>query len=193
MICVFNVDRFYAQLGAFSIFVISHERWVKPGSNWIACSVNLMLTDFGPNWAFFFFFFSLFSVKKSKKRQGMCHLDDTVVFLYPAGAARVLYLTRFFFLSFFLSSSSSSSSSGNTSKAYISVMSWSISTRLGHKNPWPCPNLSYNQLGVKGHVGVTGVKKVISLKTLLLLQITGYGHVTHVHASAWPLLQKLWV
>ena len=43
------------------------------------------------------------------------------------------------------------------------------------------------------HVGVTEVKKVISLKTLLLLHMTGYGHVTHVHASAWPLLQKLWV
>ena len=121
---------------------------------------------------------------------------------YPVGVSdRVLYLTRFFFTlpaqpqgtvsySFLLSSSSSS---GNTSKTYISVMSWSISTRLGHKNPWPCPNLSYNQLGVKCHVGVTGVKKVISLKTLLLLQITGYSHVTHVHASAWPLLQNLWV
>ena len=80
MTCEFNVDRFYAQLGAFSIFVISHERGVKPGSNWISCSVNLMLTDFGPNWTFFFFFFFfLFSVKKSKKRQGMCHLDDTAL------------------------------------------------------------------------------------------------------------------
>ena len=137
---------------------------------------------------------------------------------YPVGVSdRVLYLTRFFFtlpaqqqgtvsysfltlpaqpqgtVSYSFLLSSSSSSSGNTSKTYISVMSWSISTRLGHKNPWPCPNLSYNQLGVKGHVGVTGVKKVISLKTLLLLQITGYSHVTHVHASAWPLLQNLWV
>ena len=122
---------------------------------------------------------------------------------YPVGVSdRVLYLTRFFFtlpaqpqgtVSYSFLLSSSSSSSGNTSKTYISVMSWSISTRLGHKNPWPCINLSYNQLGVKGHVGVTGVKKVISLKTLLLLQITGYSHVTHVHASAWPLLQNLWV
>ena len=102
----FNVDRFYAQLGAFSIFVISHERGVKPGSNWISCSVNLMLMDFRPNWAFFFFIFVIFGwgvkgqnrsnfkwwwsrarnlktevigVKKSKKRQGMCHLDDTAL------------------------------------------------------------------------------------------------------------------
>ena len=188
MICVFNVDRFYAQLGAFSIFVISHERWVKPGSNWIACSVNLMLTDFGPNWAFFFIFV-IFGQKVKKAAGYVSSRWHSCLSLPCRRSRRVLYLTRFFFLSFFLSSSSS----GNTSKAYISVMSWSISTRLGHKNPWPCPNLSYNQLGVKGHVGVTGVKKVISLKTLLLLQITGYGHVTHVHASAWPLLQKLWV
>ena len=45
MTCEFNVDRFYAQLGAFSIFVISQKR----------------------------------GVNKSKKRQGMCHLDDTAL------------------------------------------------------------------------------------------------------------------
>ena len=77
-----------------------------------------------------------------------------------------------------------------TSKTYISAMPWSISTKLVHLNPWSCPNLSYNQLGVKGHVGVIGFKKVISLKTVLLLQITGYGHVIHVHASAWPLYKS---
>ena len=281
-----------------------------------------------------FFLFSLFSVKKSKKRQGMCHLDDTVVFLYPAGAAavncillvtlpaqpqgtvsysfllsfflslpcrrsrRVLYLTRFFLhsrsLRLCISSVrflSSSSSSVNTSKSYISDMTWPILTRLGHKYRLTIPFMSHDQIRVKGHVGVTGVKKVIftknatsptdyrvwscdsctcisltpstkvmglkihpgsfgvtgvkkviftknatsptnyrvwscdsctyisltpstkvmglkihpgsfgvtgvkrsfSLKTLLLLQFTGYGHVTHVHASAWPPLQKLWV
>ena len=58
MTCEFNVDRFYAQLGAFSIFVISHEK----------------------------------GVKKSKKRQGMCHLDDTALSSsYPAArGGRVL-------------------------------------------------------------------------------------------------------
>ena len=66
-----------------------------------------------------------------------------------------------------------------------------ISTKLGHKNPWPMAFMSYDQNGVKGHVGVTGVKKVKNSKTLLLLQITGYDHVTHVYASAWPPLQKL--
>ena len=136
----------------------------------------------------------------------------------------------------------SSSSSVNTSKSYISDMTWPILTRLGHKYRLTIPFMSHDQIRVKGHVGVTGVKKVIftknatstdyrvrscdsctcisltpstkvmglkihpgsfgvtgvkkrsfSLKTLLLLQITGYGHVTHVHTSAWPPLQKLWV
>ena len=52
--------------------------------------------------------------------------------------------------------------------------------------------ISYDQSGVKGNRGVTGVKKVISLNTLLL-QIKGYGHVTNVYESAWHDLQKLWV
>ena len=42
-----------------------------------------------------------------------------------------------------------------------------------------------------GSFGVTGVKRSFSLKTLLLLQFTGYGHVTHVHASAWPPSTKV--
>ena len=190
-----------------------------------------------------------------------------------------------------VSSSSSSSSSVNTSKSYISDMTWPILTRLGHKYRLTIPFMSHDQIRVKVHIGVTGVKKVIftknatsptdyrvwscdsctcisltpstkvmglkihpgsfgvtgvkkviftknatsptnyrvwscdsctyisltpstkvmglkihpgsfgvtgvkrsfSLKTLLLLQFTGYGHVTHVHASAWRPLQKLWV
>ena len=83
------------------------------------------------------------------------------------------------------------SSSGNTSKTYIFDMPRPISTKLGHKNPWPMAFMSYDQNGVKGHVGVTGVKKVKNSKTLLLLQITWYDHVTHVYASTWPPLQKL--
>ena len=58
----FNVDRFYAQLGAFPIFVHSHDRGMKPGSNWISWPVYLMLTDFTPNWALFLF--SLFHTKE---------------------------------------------------------------------------------------------------------------------------------
>ena len=76
--------------------------------------------------------------------------------IYPAGSTgRVLYLTRFFFLSFFLSS-------GNTSKTYNFDMLWPISTRLGHKNHWHMAFMSYDHSGVQGHVGVTGVKKLIS-------------------------------
>ena len=108
-------------------------------------------------------------------------------YFYPAGVSgRVLYLTRFFLLLLLLLSSS-----GNTSKTYSFDMPWPISTKLGHKNPWLMAFMSLDQNGVKGHVGVTGVKKVKNLKMLLLLQITGYDHVTHVYASAWPLLQKL--
>ena len=81
-------------------------------------------------------------------------------------------------------------SSGNTSKTYSFDMPWPISTKLSHKNPWPMAFTSYDQNGVKGHVGVTGVKKVKNPKTPLL-QITGYDHVTHVYASAWQLLQKI--
>ena len=86
--------------------------------------------------------------------------------------------------------SSSSSSSVNTSKSYISDMTWPILTRLGHKYRLTIPFMWHNQIRVKGHVGVTGVKRSFSLKTLLLLQITGYGHVTHVHTSAWPLYKS---
>ena len=60
------------------IFVHSHDRGMKPGSNWISWPVNLMLTDFTPYWALFLF--SLFHMKEgSKKWQGMCHLDDTAL------------------------------------------------------------------------------------------------------------------
>ena len=65
---------------------------------------------------------------------------------------------------------------------------------------WSCDSCTYISLtpstkvmGLKihpGSFGVTGVKRSFSLKTLLLLQFTGYGHVTHVHASAWPPLYK---
>ena len=92
-----------------------------------------MLTDFWPNWAFFLF--SLFSVKKSKKRQGMCHLDDTAL------------SSSFFLLSQF--------------SAYNFNMPEPILTILGHNNPLQHRYMSHDQHGVKGHVGVTGVKKVI--------------------------------
>ena len=51
-----NVDRFYVQLGVFSIFVISHDIGMKSGSSWISWPRIFMLTDFTPNWALFFYF-----------------------------------------------------------------------------------------------------------------------------------------
>ena len=87
-----------------------------------------------------------------------CDFFPLSFFLYPAGVSgRVLYLTRFFLLLLL-------SSSGNTSKTYSFDMPWPISTKLGHKNPWPMAFMSYDQNGVKGHVGVTGVKKVKNSK-----------------------------
>ena len=47
---------------------------------------------------------------------------------------------------------------------YISDMPWPILTRLGHKYRLTIPFMSYVQIGVKCHVGVTGVKKVIFTK-----------------------------
>ena len=55
-------------------------------------------------------------------------------------------------------------SSVNISKSFISDMTWPILTRLGHKYRLTIPFMSYDQIGVKGHVGVTGVKKVIFTK-----------------------------
>ena len=55
-------------------------------------------------------------------------------------------------------------SSVNISKSYISDMTRPILTRLGHKYRLTIPFMSYDQIGVKGHVGVTGVKKVIFTK-----------------------------
>ena len=142
-------------------------------------------------------------------RQGLVSYSFLLSFFLKLGGFRLTYFflklggfrLTYFFLAISLpcrsirqgivSYSFLSSSSGNTSKTYSFDMPGPISTKLGHKNPWPMAFMSYDQNGVKGHVGVTGVKKVKNSKTLLLLQITGYDHVTHVYASAWPLLQKL--
>ena len=43
-------------------------------------------------------------------------------------------------------------------------MTGPILTRLGHKYRLTIPFMSYDQIGVKGHVEVTGVKKVIFTK-----------------------------
>ena len=43
-------------------------------------------------------------------------------------------------------------------------MTWPILTKLGHKYRLTTPIMSHDQIGVRGHVGVTGVKKVIFTK-----------------------------
>ena len=53
-------------------------------------------------------------------------------------------------------------SSVNISLTYISDMTWPILTRLGHKYQLTTPFMSHDQIGVKGHVGVIGFKKVYS-------------------------------
>ena len=50
-----NVDRFYAQLGVFSIFCISHDKWNLDQIESHDPRI-FMLTDFAPNWALFFYF-----------------------------------------------------------------------------------------------------------------------------------------
>ena len=55
-------------------------------------------------------------------------------------------------------------SSVNISLPYISDMTLPILTKLGHKYPLITPLMSHDQIWVRGHVGVTGVKKVIFTK-----------------------------
>ena len=55
-------------------------------------------------------------------------------------------------------------SSVNTSLTYISDITLPILTRLGHKYRLTTPFMSHDQIRVKGHVGVTGVKKIIFTK-----------------------------
>ena len=98
---------------------------------------------------------------------------------YPAGAAagscfllvssflpcrrsrRVLYLTCFF-VSFFLSFFLLSSSSGNTSFSHTSQHA--ILTKLGQSDRYLDHYSRTQDGGVRGHDGVTGVKKVIFTK-----------------------------
>ena len=81
---------------------------------------------------------------------------------YPAGdSGRVLYLTRFFFLSFFFLLSFFLLS-GNTSFSHTSLHP--ILTKLGHSDRYLDHYSGTDNDGVRGHDGVTGVKKVIFTK-----------------------------
>ena len=67
----------------------------------------------------------------------------------------------------------------------------SILTKLGLNDQYLDRYSHTNNGGVKGHDGVTGVKKVFSPKLLFFVQITWYDHVTHICSSARYPLQKL--
>ena len=43
-------------------------------------------------------------------------------------------------------------------------MTWPILTKLGNENRLTIPFMSHDQIGVKGHIGVIGFKKVIFAK-----------------------------
>ena len=73
---------------------------------------------------------------------------------------RVLYLTRFPFLSFFLEKSFFLS--GNTSFSHTSLHP--ILTKLGQSDRYLDHYSHTKDGGVRGHPGVTGVKKVIFTK-----------------------------
>ena len=61
---------------------------------------------------------------------------------------------------------------------------------LGHNNKSVNAHFWHDQLGVKGHVGVTGVKSPFSPKMLFLLQIKWYDDGTHIYIHQLDTLYK---
>ena len=93
----------------------------------------------------------------------VCFCFVLFLFCYPAGdSGRVLYLTRFFFLSSFFFLLSFFLLSGNTSFSHTSLHP--ILTKLGHSDRYLDHYSGTDNDGVRGHDGVTGVKKVIFTK-----------------------------
>ena len=102
------------------------------------------------------------------------------------GGSRLTYwdldVSSFFLLSFFLSFSQSASSS----TCLIGFLPNLVRSKYG----WMATKL----MGLKihpGSFGVTGVKKMILRKTLLLLQITWYGLVTNLSCNGLTLSTKV--
>ena len=84
---------------------------------------------------------------------------------YPAGAAAgscFLLVSSFFFFFFFFFFLLLLLSSGNTSFSHISLHP--ILTKLGHNDRYLDQYSGTKDGGVRGHHGVTGVKKVICTK-----------------------------
>ena len=125
---------------------------------------------------------------KSQRRLCPDLFPDLV--LYPAGVTgRVLYLTRFFFLLlssfffFFLLS-------GNTSFSHTSLHP--ILTKLCQSDRYLNHYSGLENGGVRGHNGVTGVKKVIfTKKTSSPTEYLALMRDLCICISLTPL-QKLW-
>ena len=84
------------------------------------------------------------------------NMSSFFFFLSCRRSRRILFPTRFFFLLLL------SSSSGNTSFSHISLHP--ILTKLGHNDRYLDHYSGTKDGGVRGHHGVTGVKKVICTK-----------------------------
>ena len=121
----------------------------------------------------------------------VCVVSTTHGSSYPARIAG----QGIILLQFLLSSSSSSSFffllSSICQHFNISETVCLIMLILGHNNKSTNAHSWHDQFGVKGHVGVTGVKSPFSPKMLFLLQLKWYGHGTHVYSSARYPLQKV--
>ena len=103
-------------------------------------------------------------------------------FLVKLGGSRLTYwdldVSSFFFLSFSQSASSSTCLIGFLPNLVRSKYGWMATKLMGLKiHP--------------GSFGVTGVKKMILRKTLLLLQITWYGLVTNLSCNGLTLSTKV--
>ena len=99
-------------------------------------------------------FLSFFTLTLAASGYCFCPVSFFLLLTLPMHG-RVLFLSSFFFLSFFCHANNSD-------------MPWPISTKFGHNNPYYRQHLSYDQNGVKGHVGVTGVKNVNHVKQIKL-------------------------
>ena len=123
------------------IFTNDHKFWIKSKGIFVVdITIQILLT------------LPFFTQSQSATVYFFCTISYTV-----AVCACVFHLYDFFLLLLL-------SSSVNTSLTYISDITLPISTRLGHKYRLTTPFMSHDQIRVKGHVGVTGVKKVIFTK-----------------------------
>ena len=143
----------------------------------------------------------------SKSGQGTCRFCDTtccLVLLILSESDRILFCYSFFLLLTLPASAGQGIifyrvllllllllSSSFCQHVNISETLHSNLTKPGLNDQYLDRYSHTNNDGVKGHGGVTGVKKVKIPKLLFLLQITWYGHVTHAYSSARYPLQKL--